>query len=202
MASIPKLTYFPLGGRATAIRNAFKYGKLDFVDQHVTYQEQQALKAEGAYTFGAVPVLEYQGVQYSQSNAILRWVGKQAGLYPEDPLLAFRADEVLDVAEDISHAVGITMREQDLEKKIALRKELLAKELTTYFRGLEKLLERNNSEKGWFVGDKPTIADFKINPVFWWLTSGLLDGIPKDIFDTYPLIQKNIAAYNELAATL
>jgi glutathione S-transferase len=41
-----------------------------------------------------VPVLEVGGVVYCQSNAILRYVGKLAKLYPEDPVLALRADMV------------------------------------------------------------------------------------------------------------
>ena len=48
----------------------------------------------GARTpFGQVPVLEIDGVAFSQSAALLRYAGRQAGMYP-DGLLQLRVDMV------------------------------------------------------------------------------------------------------------
>ena len=38
------------------------------------------------FQYGQVPALEVGGRKLVQSAAILRYIGKQCGLYPEDPL--------------------------------------------------------------------------------------------------------------------
>ena len=50
----------------------------------------------------------------------------------------------------------------------------------------EKILEANKT--GWFVGDKPTIADLRVYQLELWITSGILDGIPADMINNYPLL--------------
>jgi len=55
--------------------------------------------------FNALPVLEISGTVVTQSNAICRYIGKMAGLYPIDDLQLLYCDEALDAVEDISHHV-------------------------------------------------------------------------------------------------
>ena len=62
------------------------------------FQEQ---KAREELPFGSLPVLDVitsgGTVSAAQSNAILRFVGRRAGLYPvDDPLRALKVDEALD----------------------------------------------------------------------------------------------------------
>ena len=52
---------------------------------------------------------------------------------------------------------------------------------------LEQRLDENKS--GWFVGDQVTIADLRAHQVVSWLMSGILDGIPANAMDTYPLLK-------------
>ena len=51
---------------------------------------------------------------------------------------------------------------------------------------LEKRLAANGS--GWFVGDSVTIADLRAHQLVAWLVSGLLDGIPANCMEGYPLL--------------
>jgi len=45
-----------------------------------------------------------------QSNAILRYVGTLGGLYPSnDPLLAYKVDQIIDTVEDAGKYIGYTM---------------------------------------------------------------------------------------------
>merc|ERR1712130_451687 len=135
-------------------------GNIEFEDVHVTFEEFGKKKAEGAYTFGALPVLELEdGSHITQSTAILRWVGKQGGLYPQDDLLAaLQVDEVMDAIEDIYNAVGPTMRIQDQEEKLAKRRELAEGRLPALLGGLAQLAQRNG-DNGHFVGSSTTVAD-------------------------------------------
>ena len=52
--------------------------------------------------FNSVPVLEIDGKAVTQSNAMNRYVGKMAGMYPTDELQALYCDEVMDAIEDLS----------------------------------------------------------------------------------------------------
>src|ERR1051326_4752160 len=101
-----RVRYFPFPGRAGAIRDALRIGGIRFDDVHVPLEEFQQLKAAGELPFGSLPVLDVKSsagtVSAAQSNGILRFVGKLAGLYPvDDPIKALKVDEALDVAEDL-----------------------------------------------------------------------------------------------------
>jgi glutathione S-transferase len=66
---------------------------------------------------------------------------------------------------------------------------------------LEKRLDGNKT--GWFVGDKVTIADIRAHQLVAWLMGGILDGIPADCIDTYPLLKAmhdNVEALPAIAA--
>ncbi len=74
-----KLTYFDIdGGRAESIRIAFHIGGIDFEDVRV--KGPQFREARQSFRFHALPVLEIDGRQVTQSNALLRYVGKLVGL--------------------------------------------------------------------------------------------------------------------------
>ena len=54
------------------------------------------------FEFGTVPVLEMNGKRYTQSKAILRFLGRTYGYYPEsDPEQAFLIDSGIDGIEDL-----------------------------------------------------------------------------------------------------
>ena len=99
-----KLTYFDIdGGRAEPIRIAFHAAGIPFEDNRISFAEFGEQRA--GIRFTAVPVLEIDGAQVTQSNALSRYVGKLAGLYPTDPLQALYCDEVLGAMEDLIHYI-------------------------------------------------------------------------------------------------
>ena len=182
----PKLIYFPIPGRAGAIREAFKQSKIEFEDIHVTHEEFAAKKAAGEYTFGQLPVLILEdGTQVSQSTAILRWVGQQGGLYPSDATQALKVDEILDVLEDIITLFRPTMRLADEAEKKSKQQEIVAGPIIPYLKGLEALATRNGAN-GHFVGDSTTVADIKTAAIFSMFTSGMLPGVESTLLDAYP----------------
>jgi len=182
-----RLRYFPFPGRAGAIRDALNIGKLAFEDDFVPPEQFRERQAAGEFPFGGLPVLDVETAtgKYcsAQSNAILRFAGRLSGLYPVDNLiLALKVDEALDVGEDINQLMGPSLHETDVQTRMAMRKELAEKTLPEWAAYLERLLI-SNGRTGFVVGNALTVADLKLYWIVDWLTSGILDGIPKDLFD-------------------
>jgi glutathione S-transferase len=199
-----RLRYFPFPGRAEPIRDALRIGHISFIDEHLTPDQFHDCRAAGEFPFGGLPVLVVEtsdGEQcVAQSNAILRFAGQLAGLYPaDDPLQALRVDEALDVGEDINCLLGPSLHEQDTEKKMAMRRELAEETLPFWIACFERLLIANGST-GFVLGNSLTVADLKLYWIIDWLTSGMLDGIPTDLVDGFENVmawRKNISAVRE-----
>lgn len=174
-----KLTYFDFdGGRGEPIRIAFHAAGIEFEDDRISFPEFREMRESAR--FNAVPVLQIDGAQVTQSNAISRYVGKMAGLYPEDNLQALYCDEVMDAAEDISHHVVRTFGLEGDELRQA-REDLADGWLTVFLKGLDELLARGGGE--YFADSRLTVADVKTFVQMRWLRSGNLDHIPTDLVE-------------------
>lgn len=203
-----RLRYFPFTGRAEPIRDALRIGRIPFVDEHLTSEQFRDCRAAGEFPFGGLPVMDIETregkVCSAQSNAILRFAGRLAGLYPvDDPLRALKVDEALDMGEDINGLIGPSLHEQDMERKMAMRK-VLAEETLPYWAGCFERLLVANGGTGFIVGDSLTVADLKLYWIIDWLTSGMLDGIPTSLlegFDNVVAWRKNIATVREARLT-
>uniref|UniRef100_A0A7R9UBX0 Glutathione transferase n=1 Tax=Pinguiococcus pyrenoidosus TaxID=172671 RepID=A0A7R9UBX0_9STRA len=191
--STMKLTYFDFGGRAEYTRLACVIGGIDFENHLISFEQFGQMKASGELPHGQVPILEIDGVKYPQSNSQLRYVGKLAGLYPEDPLEALRVDAYVDFAEDMAVPVGATISRKrfglpdfaDEDEKKAAREQLAFELLPPLLQQLEKKLADNGT--GWCVGDSCTIADLRWYQPLNTVLSGTLDYVPPSILDAYPL---------------
>ena len=176
-----RLTYFDFdGGRGEAIRIAFHAAGVDFEDNRLSFPEFGELQS--SLPFHAVPVLEIDGAPVTQSNALCRYVGKMAGLYPEDDLQALYCDEALGAIEDIDHYIVQTFGLQGEELQQA-RKELIDRHLSVYLRGLDELLTRGGGQ--YFADSQLTIADLKVCVEMISLGSGHLDHVPTDLVEQF-----------------
>lgn len=72
---------------------ALTIGGLEFEDRRVSYAQVAELRAAGQLPNGQVPMLEIDGARFGQSNALLAWAGRRAGLYPDDLQLLIDAAE-------------------------------------------------------------------------------------------------------------
>jgi glutathione S-transferase len=174
-----KLTYFDFhGGRGEPARLALSIGGIPFEDDRVPPSEWGSRKANTP--FGALPVLEVDGEVVAQSNAINRYVGKLADLYPSDAWQAALCDEVMGAVEDIGTKIGATFFLPE-EQKRTQRKELVEGPIPFYLTRLEQRLEAHGGQ--YFAADRLSVADLK---VFVWirhLKSGALDHVPADLPD-------------------
>jgi glutathione S-transferase len=174
-----KLTYFDIdGGRAEPVRIAFHAADIEFEDNRLSFPEFGEMRK--STRFNSLPVLEIDGAAVTQSNALSRYVGKMAGMYPADDVQALYCDEVLGALEDVLHHIVPTfgLKEDELQEA---REKLANGWLSTYVRGLDELLARGGGE--YFAGDALTVADLKAFVELRWLRSGSLDHIPTDLVD-------------------
>lgn len=172
-----KLTYFDIdGGRAEPIRIAFHAAGIDFEDNRISFAEFSEMRS--TMRFNSVPVLEIDGAQVTQSNALSRYIGKMAGLYPADDLQALYCDEVLGALEDLTNHIVRTFGLPEEELQPA-RAKLVDGWMTTFLRGLNQLLIRGGGE--YFANNQLTIADLRAFVQTRSLCSGILDYVPTDI---------------------
>lgn len=189
-----KLTYFDLhGGRGEPARIALHSAGIAFEDDRVSFADWPERKASTPY--GGVPVLEVDGETVAQSNAINRYVGKLAGLYPDDPWQAALCDEVMDAVEEVGEKVVQTFSITDEDEKKKAREALVEGPITSYLTSLAGRLEARGGE--WFADGRFTMADLR---VFMWvraLRKGVLDHVPADLAER---IAPSLVAHAERVA--
>jgi glutathione S-transferase len=176
-----KLTYFDIhGGRGEPARLAMHIGGVDFEDNRISFREFGDQRK--TFPFNRVPKLEIDGVELSQCNAINRYVGKLAGLYPSDSLQAAFCDEAMDAVEDVLSQVLVTFSMQDDAEKKAAREALAKGPITVYLKQMEKMLSARGGEH--FADSRLTVADLKAMVWVRSLRNGTLDYVPTDLVDT------------------
>ena len=181
--------------RAEVLRVSLFISNIPFEDVRISREEFINMIKTGylpngkKVPFHQLPVIEVDGEIIGQTGAIARYCGKISNLYSNDNINAAKIDQIIDAATDITNLVSPTIREKDEQKKIEDRLLLKNKLLPRWFRYLENILSESTSE--WFVENKMTIADIAMWRLIGWLISGIIDGIPTTIVDSYPKL-KNI----------
>lgn len=201
-----KILYWDIDGRAAPLRLACVLGGLEFENAFASREEFMAMKQSGELKFGQFPVLYVNGEQFAQSTAQLRYLGKLSGLYPANPLESLKVDELLDFFADIQAPLSLSIHPTNVgfegfssdDKKLEMRARIASDILPPKLSKLNSILEANGT--GFFVGDKPTIADCVFRPLIGWLSKGVLDVIPSDILEPYPQFQALIEAFDTIPA--
>lgn len=176
-----KLTYFDVRARGEPIRLACAIGGIEFEDERISRDEHNARKEDKAKEpLGQLPTLTLDNGQvFSQSGAILRYIGRIANLYPTEPEAQLRVDFVLDTIEDALQALRPTMMESDTEKKVQMRKELVESKLLRYYSVLNDLASQHSFAA---TDEHLSIADISLFNHMLWVKSGILDGIDAELF--------------------
>ena len=181
--------------RAEVLRVSLFISNIPFEDVRISREEFINMIKTGylpngkKVPFHQLPVIEVDGEIIGQTGAIARYCGKISNLYSNDKINAAKIDQIIDAATDITNLVSPTIREKDEHKKIEDRLLLKNKLLPRWFTYLENILSESTSD--WFVENKMTIADIAMWRLLGWLISGIIDGIPTTIVDSYPKL-KNI----------
>ena len=93
----------------------------------------------------------------SQSTAILRYLGKVHGYYPEDAKTAYQVDRVIDDFNDILGLIYKPHFNKDQDPT-----DIFEKILPKYLKTIEERCASNE----FLVGEKMTIADFAIGQLY------------------------------------
>lgn len=181
-----KLTYCTIPGRGEATRLALTIGGFHWEDHRVAFDEWPTLKAHTPW--GSLPLLTLKdGTEVAQQRAILRLVGKEAGLYPtarDHVVQAALIDSLMDACEDIwqkCNAVGQGLPPD--EKKLA-RAEAVAPCGVVYqlLQKVEAFCQQHGKD-GYAVGIDMSVADLYVYGACGGLVSGLYGGVPTDAID-------------------
>lgn len=179
-----KLTYFGIPGRAESIRLALAIGGIDFIDERIAFADWKPMKPSTPW--GELPVLTLaDGTMLAQQKAIVRFVGKECGLYPTDNLAAAKVDGVIDATEDIASKCFKTGAGMEGDEKNAARLAACREGGTVYgvLKNVDSFIGENSGS--YAVGDSMTIADLIIYTSSNNLVSGLFDGVPSDALDGF-----------------
>jgi len=174
--------------RAETSRLALFIGGIEFEDLCPSREEIAKMKTDGTFPFAQFPVLQVDGKTIAQTGAIARFCGKLSGLYPsKDEFAAAKVDEVIDLATDITNQMRPALREKDPKLRIEMRRELSKTILPRWLGFLEKLLQ-DNGDTGFFVGHSISVADLAVWRLCAWISGGIIDGLPVDLLDGFPLL--------------
>lgn len=189
------LTYFDFhGGRAEPARLAFAIGGIPFEDKRFSFPEFAEVRKQTP--FGQVPTLHVDGVQITQSDAITRYAGKLAKLYPTDPYQALLCDEVLQAMEDLNVKLGASFGLSGDAMREA-REAFVSGPLSTYLRWLQAQLVARGGE--YFADHRLTVADLKVFVFVRGVVSGRLDHVPTTIVEQ---LAPTVAAHMQRIADL
>jgi len=199
-----KLTYFNLNGRAEAIRLAFAVGGIDFEDERIEQKDWPALKPKTP--LGTMPILDVDGKLICESNSVLRFVGQLAGIYPSDPWISAKTDEIADACEDLANNPGlfpvlfsaIAPEEKKAKFEAALKPGGF---IHTWGTSVNKILHTNGKALKFTVSDELTIGDLKL----FALVTSAETGFPglstfREQFDKIKAVVGNVAAHPKIAA--
>jgi len=188
-----QLLYFPLPGRTDCIRYSCQEGKVAFEDVRVPFTLFGKIKeTTDLCPFGQLPVLLVEGKPIAQAHAVLRYIGKESGLYPcNNHLQAAQIDSVMAHMEDCLTSIYMTTKSWVLDlantkESVHLR---LCENFYTKVEIFDSILKKNDS--GFLYGDSVTMADF----CFHSSCVRAFDAIPalKKALEKYP----NIKAHYE-----
>lgn len=100
-----KLHYFKGRGRAETTRWMLAINQIAFENVAIeTPQDLAALRAAGKLPFDQMPLLEINGLNLSQSSAMIRYLARLGGLYGDDDNDAVWCDMIVGAVADFAEA--------------------------------------------------------------------------------------------------
>ena len=171
-------------GRAAITVAILKIGKIPYELETVPGgPEFAAIQGDTSrFPLQQVPVLTLpDGQIVTQSGAIARYAAKLAGLYPEDPLLAIKVDEIIEAANDLGSSVP---QNADNELKKQLREAWTAGKLQKFL----AFFATKSMSGSYLVGGKLSLADLYLYQSLKSLRNGQYDYVPSDVDAAYPAL--------------
>ena len=179
-----ELVYFASPGLIEGARLCLATSSLDWTNTTVDWEGYLEMKERGDLPWGLLPILRTPEGTLAESKAILRYTGALAGIEPEDLYVRAKVDELIDVISNWRQVMEPSFRMDDIEEKVAARRELFADGggMFEVMRSTASMFA--SSPTGKLAGtDSVTIADIKAFTELFGLFSGQFDGITKDLIN-------------------
>uniref|UniRef100_A0A1B6HN43 glutathione transferase n=1 Tax=Homalodisca liturata TaxID=320908 RepID=A0A1B6HN43_9HEMI len=154
MASQWKMTYFPVKGLGESIRFLLAYLDKEYEDHRFNVEDWPSIKPTTPW--GQTPVLEANGQTVTQSIAITRYLGRQAGLCGADAWEDMRIDEIVYVINDFRAELAKYHYEKDEKRKEEVKGTVLSTTAPFYLSRLDAHVKANN---GYLANGKLSWAD-------------------------------------------
>lgn len=186
-----KLHYFPVRGRGEGIRYLFAYTGTPYEDVRIPKDKWPEQKSK--FLFGQLPVLEVDGKQLAQSNAIARFVAKRShsDLLGKNDLEESLADMYVDGINDLYPTLIPVIRAK-FAGDAALEKENWEKfkndSLKPFLDRYEGFVAKQNT--GYLVGLQVSWADILLGEFLERMDSCFESGILKDYPKLAELVKK------------
>lgn len=180
MATTETLQYFNLTARGQFIRLAYIYGDIEFEDTRYEFSEWPAIKPDAP--LGQLPVLTYDGTKFTQSLAMLRFVGGRAGLYPKvGTKCQLVVEDILATSDELW---SNTPKEEE-------RAEYIKAKVAAGLKHVENLVNSHSGADSKFVlGDTLSVADLFLHSYVTMFSSGFFDVFSADTFKNYETVMR------------
>tara|TARA_B100000767_G_scaffold275204_1_gene310996 strand:- start:6 stop:689 length:684 start_codon:yes stop_codon:yes gene_type:complete len=182
-----EIVYFESPGFAEVSRFCLELSGLEWKNTVVDWDGYMQMKQQGELPWGYLPIIRSPQGVVAESNALLRYTGALAGLEPEDLFERAKVDELVEVINGWREAFIPTFAIEDLDEKIAARKELFEEDgkMDRAMKAISEVFEQSTT--GWLANtESMSIADIKAFMDTFMMFSGQFDGITSDMLANYP----------------
>jgi len=170
------------------VRILLTLGGFDWKNNDMSGQDGSWAALKPKTKWGQIPMMEANGMQFTQSRAMGRYIAKQVKvggkpLYPVDLTTAFLVDEFVDALEDVRAKFAPTFAMKEASEKEKARKDLM-----TGDGAAAVLMAKIEAQAGteFAVGSSMSLADVWVTFVVGMMSSGFLDGLDKSLLAPYP----------------
>lgn len=173
-------------GPFEAVRLALVVGKIPYKEETVSFQDWPALKPHTP--MGHLPIMNADGFEVVQTQAMFLNVGKLTGLYPSDAKDALRVDQICETVMEFFHMLFV-YKGSDKDELRKVREKAFAVAAPRYLETLNNILW-GMSEGPYALGSRLTAADLSIAWIFILFSTGFLEFVPTDALNSYSRMRR------------
>ncbi|XP_075858861.1 glutathione S-transferase A4-like [Microcebus murinus] len=182
MAAKPKLHYFRGRGRMESVRWLLAAAGVEFEEEFLETREQyEKLQKDGRLLFGQVPLVEIDGMELTQTRAILSYLAAKYNLYGKDLKERVRIDMYTDGTLDLMMMVAVGAFKPPAEKEETIASAVKSAK-TRYFPVFEKILKDHGED--FLVGNKFSWADIQLLEAIL-----LVEELDASVLSDFPLLK-------------
>ena len=161
------LYYFAGRGKADQIRWLLAASEITFAQKVITSREQFLKMAERQLPFGQLPLLQIDGLELVQSQAIVRYIARRGNLCGNNSRDEVKCDMIAETCNDIlSQALQAPFRKNDGKEQAETHLKAMRVHWEKFGSRLEAVIAANGG--AFMVGNELTYADILVAHCLTW----------------------------------